>query len=209
MISISLNIGFLILAWIVYLIIQYSWSGMSKFIGLLLFPGVLIHIASHYLLSRLLGIKPYTALRISPIGESFGAGLFTSADTYKLSTWRLGLVAISPLIVSLPILIFLRGLLILSLEYGHGEGVLLLAWMIISIAVCGFPSISDLGFLTSNIIIKHPDTIIALILVPAVYILGSLAYNSDIAILGTLTYLILILIAALLGESKKEEIVVE
>jgi len=206
--QIALDINLLILAWVLYALLQYCWSGMSKFISILLLPVTLIHVASHYLLAKLLNIKPYVTLSIIP-DESHRAGLYTSTNIYRINSWRIGFVAMAPLMISLPMIILLRWILKVAINLGSYAASLIIAWLLISIFVCGLPSLADLGFIASNVIIKHPDTIIALLLLPTIYILGTMAYDNEVAVYGTALYITLVAMASILGEAKKEEIIID
>lgn len=208
LLQIALNINLLVLAWIFYMILQYCWSGMSKFISILLFPGAFLHTLSHYLLAKLLNIRPYMTLSIIPT-EDYRAGLYVTAEIYRLNLWKVGLVAMAPLVTSLPVIILLKLVLEIAIGLDSHMVALFLAWLLISIFVCGLPSAADLGFIASNIVVKRPDVMLASLLSPIIYVVGALAYNNEIATYGTMLYIILVVIASLLGESQRKEIVID
>ena len=179
---------------------------MSKFVSMVLFPGMLIHIASHYLFARLLGVRPYITLRISD--EATRMGILLSSDAYRLEVWRILVVSMAPLLVSLPIIICLEELLILALGVDRMLAIVI-AWLMVSIAICGMPSIADLSFVANHYLVKNPDIALAMIFGLVVFILGYMAYDPATALCGVLLYMVLIHIAAWLGGRVGGEIVVE
>ena len=49
-----MSMEILVVLWIIYPIIEYTWSGMSKFLGIVLFSGKLVHASAHYLMREIL-----------------------------------------------------------------------------------------------------------------------------------------------------------
>jgi len=194
-IGIAMSTPMLILAWLLILILQYSWSGMSKFLSIILFPGIILHSASHFLFGKLFRIRVFEVLRINMISEKSNSGLILSSDIYRKEPHKVYLTLLSPLIISLVFIITLRKLLIYIIPINIKIAIIL-AWLIISIATYGMPSQHDIQFLFMYHIIKHPETIIALLWSIIVWVLGYLAYNASTATTGTLIYIVLVLLAS-------------
>ena len=205
-IGIALSPEMLILGWIVFLVLDCCWMGMSRFLSIMLFPGWLTHMVSHYLFAKIFGIRPYVTLGMG-LREGVWAGLYTSSDIHRIGLWRVSLVAIAPMFVGIPMLVVLGFLLGIVLAVSRTLA-LVVAWMIISIATRGMLSVYDLEFIVRNFLVKNPDVALALVGGIVVYILGYLSYDVKTASLGVILYYVLIFLAVWLGR-REEEIVVE
>ena len=198
-IGIAMSTPMLILAWLLILILQYSWSGMSKFLSIILFPGIILHSASHFLFGKLFRIRVFEVLRINMISEKSNSGLVLSSDIYRKEPHKVYLTLLSPLIISLVFIITLRKLLIYTIPTNIKVAIIL-AWLIISIATFGMPSLEDLKFIFMYHVAKSPETIICLLWGIIVWVLGYLAYGPETATIGTLIYVILILLASFMPQ---------
>ena len=183
-ISMAMSTGFLVFAWMLILLFEYVWSGMAKFIRVILFPGRLLHIASHYLTAKLLHIKAFEVLRTGFENERISAGIVFSSDIYRKKPYTVYAVALAPMPTALLSTIILRKILEILVSSEEIRVAIIVSWLIISIFVCGMPSLSDLQFIFIYHIIRYPEVIIALLWGIVVFILGYLAYGVDVAVFG-------------------------
>ncbi len=195
-IRMALSWPLLLFGWIIVLILQYSWSGMYKFLSLLFFPGLLVHMASHYLFAKIFRLRVYEILRLDIASEGSSSGIILSSDIYKKQSHKIYITLLSPMIVSLLFVLALQKLLIYVLYTANIRLAILIAWLIIGIFTFGMPSMEDLKFIFIFHIMKNPETIIGLLWGIVVYALGYISYGPNIASLGLLIYIILILLAS-------------
>lgn len=201
-IGIAMNTPLLILAWLFILILQYSWSGMSKFLSIILLPGIILHSSAHFLFAKMFRIRVFEVLRLNLESERSNSGLILSSDIYRKEPHKVYLTLLSPLIISLVFIITLRKLLIYAIPINI-KIALILAWLIISIATFGMPSLEDLKFIFMYHVAKSPETIICLLWGIIVWVLGYLAYGPETATIGTLIYVILILLASFIPRQER------
>ena len=201
--GLAFNIGFLIFAWLVLLLLEYAWSGMAKFVKIILFPGTILHIASHYLFAKIFGQGTYLLLGTYITGEHTAAGLSFFSDIYKRKSREVYIILLSPMFTSAILGFLFQRVLFFSLLAGHRILAIILAWLTISIIVCGMPSLQDISFIATYHIIKHPEIIVALIWSIGVFSLGYIGYGLEIAIWGVLAYVMLILFVSFFRRESK------
>ena len=195
-ISIALNSTLLLLGWFMVLVLEYVWSGMAKFLRVILFPGRLLHVASHYMMARMLNIRIYEVMRIGFEGEAITAGLFLSSEVYNRRPYAVYAVALSPMLTAVPFFLVLRWILLVLVDIDV-DAALFVAWLVISIFLLGMPCLSDIRFLFLYHVIKHAEIIIALFWGVVVFVLGFIAYGLEAASIGLLIYLMLVLLISL------------
>ncbi|MEX0569403.1 MAG: hypothetical protein Q6363_009675, partial [Candidatus Njordarchaeota archaeon] len=139
--GLAFNIGFLIFAWLVLLLLEYAWSGMAKFVKIILFPGTILHMASHYIFAKIFGHGTYLLLGTHITGEHTAAGLSFFSDIYKRKSREVYMVLLAPMPISIILGFLFQRVLFFSLLTGHRILAIILAWLTISIIVCGMPSL--------------------------------------------------------------------
>ena len=201
LVGLAMNTGLLIILWLLYLLLEYCWGGMSRFIGIILLPGKILHLAAHYLFAKIFGLKTFDVLRADLKTERSWAGIALSTEIYRKAPHKVYITVLAPLIITIPMLILMRWILIIAIAAGSKTAILI-AWMTISIFVCGMPNLSDISFIGMYHVIKNPETVIALLWAPIVYVLGYLAYGFEVATIGVLVYIMLVLISSLIPLKK-------
>ena len=205
--SIAMNTGLLMLAWIIYLLLEYCWSGMSKFVGIILLPGKILHLAAHYLFAKIFGLRAFDILKSDFTRERASMGIVVTSGA-KHESYKIYITLLAPMIIAIPMLILMRWILANAIMAGS-KITIIIAWMTISIFVCGMPNLSDLSFIGMYHIVNHPEVIIAFLWAPIVYALGYLAYGSEIAAIGVLIYVMLILLASFVPTGARTYVITE
>jgi len=208
-ISMAMSTGFLVFAWMLILLFEYVWSGMAKFIRVILFLGRLLHIASHYLMAKLLDIRAFEVLRVGFDNEVISAGIVFSSDIYRRRQHTVYAIVLAPMPIALLFTVILRRILGILISCGKVAPAIIVSWLIISVFVCGMPSLSDLQFIFMYHIIRHPEVIIALLWGVVVFILGYLAYGVDVAVFGVLVYFVMVISASLVPQREAEYVIAE
>ena len=200
LLKVSSSLSYLTMAWMIMLLLEIVWSGMAKFLKIILFPGRVMHIISHYLVARFFGIRTYVGLLSDFFYEKTYTGFFlTRRIDVKIAIF----LSLSPLLISLPTCIILQMLL----PYVKNYVKLLVAWLIISMWVCGMPNTRDLRLLILTNILRSPEIIFAIGWSILVFLVGTVAFGFNLSIVGTIIYLFSVLLVAAL--SKQEEIVID
>ena len=207
-IRIALSIELMIAGWILLLILDYVWSGFSKFIRLILLPGRILHVASHYLAAKIFGIRMYEVLYTGITRDTIHSGITLSSDIYGKELWKIKIMMIAPLIFGFLFAITLQKILILILlKSGVNLLTVIISWLTISFLVLGMPDIDDIKFIVTSHIIKHPEVIIGLIWSVIVFALGYITYNMGTAIMGVMIYIILLVLSSVIPRTAREEVI--
>ncbi len=207
-ISVSLNTGLLMFIYLIMLVLEYSWSGMAKFMRIMMFPGRILHIASHLLAAKIVGVKTYEVLKIGFSGERVVSGL-TTTNIYRTKPHKIHITLLAPMLIAIPTSHILREITMIALQNNRIDVALLAAWLRISIFVLGMPCLSDLTFLGMYHIIRNPETILGLLWGVVVYMLGVLVYGVEAAVRITLLYIALILTASIIPPRERVYIIME
>jgi len=191
--SIATNPSLMIIIWFFAIILEFCWSGLRNLLTIILFPGKLIHIASHIAYAHIKGIKMRFITILSATRERSFIGIILSKET-PLSV---AIFCLSPIIIALPLYILFIQLATIFRQ--QIEFSFLFLWLALSIFIEGMPSAEDLGTILKMAIYYEPLSIIFLSLTPAVYVLNTYGYGTSIGTYITLIYVLTILILSIVS----------
>lgn len=190
----------MIVIWAILLVLEYCWSGLRNFITIILFPGRLVHIATHILFARWRGYRTKLIAMLGTARERTMIGVILKE---KSPFWAY-LYAISPIATAIPLyLLFLW----LAIVFANVEILsLMFLWLAISMFLEGMPSSEDIATTIKIAIHNEPLAIIFLTLTPAIYALNTYAYGSNVGIVLSLVYVFVIILLANIVIKKREKI---
>lgn len=185
----------MIVIWAILLILEYCWSGLRNFITIILFPGRLVHIATHIAFARWRGYKTKLIAMLGTTRERTMIGVILKE---KSPLWAY-LYAISPITTAIPLyLLFLW----LATAFINIESIsLMFLWLAISMFLEGMPSSEDIATTIKIAIYNEPLSIVFLVLTPAIYALNTYAYGG----LGTIITLAYVFLVILLANMRVEK----
>jgi len=187
---------FPLIAWAIMVASAYFWSGLSKFIKFLFFPGEILYVTAQFMGARICGIPVliYRALVKNP------RVVFRIPLPYSIKK-----VLIT--FIFFPFLFGLGFFLLFSIlsEITYGIPRLIFWWLAVS-SFLALPRFDDFKTLYYILWVKDPITFLFVLWTPIVFILNLIAFGG-IAVFIALAYLILITI--LKPVSLEERIVVD
>ena len=198
--SIALNPALMIVIWFFLLILGYCWSGLRNLVRILLFPGMLIHMASHMLFARLKGMRMRFIAMFRIGWERSVLGVIL---TKEHPVW-IFVFAMFPALVAIPLYIIFLNMAILF--RAQTIFAMLFLWLAVSIFIEGIPSIEDMGMVLKASIYYEPLSIIFLALTPIVFTLNTYGFGISIGIYITLFYVIAIMFLSLVCRRERVEV---
>jgi len=198
--GIALNPALMIIIWVFLVILEFCWSGLRNLITIILFPGKLIHFASHILFAHLKGHK-MRFISILGIGRERSVLGVMLGREHPL--WVV-LYCIFPAIIAVPLYLIFREMAMLF--YPQRIFALLFLWLAMSIFVEGMPSLEDMGVVLKMSIYYEPLSIIFLSLAPVVFALNMYGFGMEIGTYITVFYVFSIIILSLVGWGRGEEV---
>ena len=189
----------MIVIWAILLVLEYCWSGLRNFITIILFPGRLVHIATHIAFARWRGYKTKLIAMLGTTRERTMIGVILKE---KSPLWAY-LYAISPITTAIPLyLLFLW----LATVFANVEILsLMFLWLAVSMFLEGMPSSEDIATTIKIAIYNEPLSIVFLVLTPAVFALNTHAYGSNIGSIITFLYVLVILGLSNISLSRRRE----
>jgi len=202
--SLASNVLLLILAWIIFVVLGAVWSGLRNLGAILMFPGTLLHIATHALVGQIFGLNLRVFNWINSYGRERLVITFTTNRGEIISLPRGILLSLSPALTSIPIsaLFFQMAKLLPQFD-------ILLLWFGVSTAIAGSPSTDDLRNIMLLGIASEPLSIFFYVLTPVIFALNAYAWGIDIAVLLVITYFFSIMILSALAFGKESEVLVQ
>ena len=198
--GIALNPALMFIIWVFLIILEFCWSGLRNLITIILFPGKLIHFASHILFAHL---KGYRMRFISILGIGKERSILGVILSKEHPLWVF-LYCIFPTIITIPLYLIFREMAMLF--YSQSIFALLFLWLAISIFVEGMPSLEDMGAVLKMSIYYEPLSIIFLSLAPVVFALNIYGFGMEIGTYITVFYVFTIIILSLVGWGRGEEV---
>lgn len=196
----SPSIELLIFLWLMYIMLSYVWGGLRNLVRLILFPGVILHMAAHSYTAKILGIPLRLVFVVRNIMNE------TPIHTFflkKASARSIVLFSISPMLLSVPLSILLLSILKFSGVYYP-----IILWLTYSFFITGNVSTEDLSVLVNRAIVNAPHVVLALSLTPIITILISISFGLRLGlIIGVLHFFAVIVISILFRE--KETIIID
>ena len=174
---------FPLIAWIIVVASAYFWSGLSKFIRFLFFPGEILYATAQFTGAKLCGVPIiiYRALTRNP------RVVFRLPLPYSVKKTLITFIFF-PFMFGLGFFILFS---ILS-ELTYGIPRLIFWWLAVS-SFLALPRFDDFKTLYYVLWVKDPITFLFILWTPIVFILNLIAFGG-IAVFITLAYLLLIIL---------------
>jgi len=198
--GIALNPALMIIIWVFLIILEFCWSGLRNLIMIILFPGKLMHFASHILFAHL---KGYKMRFISILGVGRERSVLGVMLGREHPLWVV-LYSIFPAIIAVPLYLVFREMAVLF--YSQKVFALLFLWLAVSIFIEGLPSLEDMGVVLKMSIYYEPLSIVFLSLTPVVFALNMYGFGMEIGTYITMFYVFSIILLSLVGRGGGEEI---
>ena len=197
---IALNPALMIIIWVLLTILEFCWSGLRNLITIILFPGKLIHFASHILFAHL---KGYRMRFISILGVGRERSILGVVLSREHPLWVF-IYSIFPAIIATPLYFAFREMAVLF----HSQNIfaLLFLWLAISVFIEGLPSMEDMSVILKVSIYYEPLSIIFLSITPIIYALNTYGFGVETGTYITISYVFSIMFLSLIGRGGGEEI---
>ncbi len=185
----------LISLWIIYILIDNAWSGLSNIINIFLFPGYVLRITTQSFIAKLLGISP-RVYALQGRGRP-GAKMYIQLKDPLMAT----ILAVSPALTALPFYIMSVFLFDMSNDI---YAKLVAGWLAISVFITGFPNFSDLGFIVASIIAHNPLLQILLLWSTVILIISLNLFDILTSTAIVLSYIFLVILVNVSIKKKRE-----
>ena len=174
---------FPLIAWAIMVVSAYFWSGLSKFIRFLFFPGEILYATAQFTGARVCGVPVliYRALSKNP------RVVFRIPLPYSVKKTLITFIFF-PFMFGLGLFILFS---VLS-ELTFGVPRLIFWWLAVS-SFLALPRFDDFRTLYYVLWVKDPITFLFILWTPIVFILNLIAFGG-IAVFITLAYLLLIIL---------------
>lgn len=180
----AVNPSFLLVLWILFLIIQNVWGGLSNFVSIILFPGHIIKRTEQIGLIYLMGGQIKARWWIFPLSKGTSSFISMSPPKKLLPGF---LVIFIPMILNFVIAYFFAFVL-------HYVSDLIIAsiliWIIFSLVITGLPDKSDLAAFFNLLISRDPTITFYYVWVIVVFLLFYIGYGLVVSLFISLFYVI-------------------
>ena len=198
--SIALNPSTMIIIWFFLLILEFCWSGLRNLVMIVLFPGKLIHLASHILFAHLKGIRMRFIAILGVGRERSMLGVMLSRE----HPFWVYLFCIFPMFVAIPL--YLLFLWMAKIFASQAMFAFLFLWLAVSVFIEGMPSVEDVGTMLKVSIYYEPLSIVFLALTPVVYVLNTYGFGVSIGTYITLVYVLSIMLLSVITRREEVEV---
>lgn len=181
----SNRLELLLIGWIIFIFVRIVWSGLSKFISIILFPGTILYFTIKFYVARILG------MRLEPMMVLRGTYQYTGAITRIRRISDVIIITTSNLVIAI-ILTYINFQLATIFINELTKTVFL--WLGVSFFITGMPRESDFYTLLTTIWAIEPLGVVALLLSIAVFATGLQAYNFTVALASFFIYIIIVTI---------------
>ena len=197
LLDLSEAIQFLLLIWILYMFIDYVWGGLANAFRIIFFPGALLNKATRVLVAKIFGVEARVYAK-----ESLSRG---RASIYLRirDPFMATVLAISPAFTAIPFYLLARHLMVYS---GTLLAKVVSAWLAMSIFIAGLPNFGDLGYVVSSVIASKPHLQLFLVWSIVIFILALNVFDMGLAVIVTLSYVFLIILANASFGKRDEEL---
>jgi len=184
------NIILLLFLWIIYVLLEEVWSGLGKFISLILFPGKLLKKSEQFALAQLLGadVKHVTIYKfLTPKSKS---QIYINFPEGRIG--RAIIIITLPTVLNL-ILATLLSMIIMNIN--KISLMILVSWLIISLVITGLPDKADIAFIFNNFITRDSTVLLYYAWGLVGGVLTYLAFGPQVTVLALFLYYIIITIS--------------
>lgn len=187
LVGLAKNLLLLIILWGLVILLEEVWSGFSKLIKIILFPGLLLRRSEQLALAQLLGAKVKQLTVFKLFSTKSGSLIYMYFPQGHVG--RALIVLFTPLIMNLAIA---YTLILLLTKVSELVFAVILSWLVISLVVTGFPDKADLAFVFNIFVTRDPSVLLyyawGIIAVALTY----LAFGEELSLILSIIYYVTI-----------------
>jgi len=192
----------LIIIWLIYLLLQRVWGGLANFLSIILFPGMFLKRGEQISLASFFGSRP----RVTAWIPLLRSGDFSFVRVYMpRNPFHAAITVLLPALINLSLA---YGLIVLLKYIQESISALIIAWLIISLFVTGFPDKFDLSIIISSLIATDPTLIFYYAWMIIIFVFFLIGYDPFIALTSTFIYFVFITITSAYFTGREEESIV-